>query len=147
MLKQHINIAVDVILFTIIDEKAHVLLIKRKFPPFLHVYAFPGGFVQDFETLEEAALRELSEETDIKNANIEVLDIYDDLDRDPRARVISIAFIGVIDFERIDHLRASSDALIAEWVQINEVKELAFDHNLMFQDALKFLSSIQNIQN
>ena len=143
MLRQHINLAVDIILFTIIEEKPHVLLIKRKYPPFLHEYCFPGGFVKDHETLKEAALRELEEEADIRNAqNLEVLEIYDQIGRDPRGRIISIAFMGTINFENTSHVRAGDDALIVEWVPVTEVKVLAFDHNKMLSDALKFLSTV-----
>lgn len=146
MINQHIYLAVDAILFTVIDEKPHVLLVKRKNNPFSHKLAFPGGFVKDHETLKEAVMRKLEEETNLKDIeSIEVLDIYDSLERDPRGRVISVAFIGVVNFEQINHLKVySNDILTAEWIPINEVKSLAFDHNIMFADSLNFLSTIKS---
>lgn len=140
MIKQNIKITVDIVLFTIIDKISHVLLIRRKHEPFFHKQGLPGGFVQDNETLKEAAFRELMEETNISKEFIEILDIYDDIDRDPSARVISVAFVGIVEFEKVS-LKARSDVISSEWTPIGEAEklELAFDHNKILKDAIKFL--------
>ena len=144
MTKQNIHLAVDVLLFTLIEKKLHVLLIKRKNNPFINEFAFPGGFVQEGELLKEAALRELKEETGVKNVqNMQLLDVYDAVNRDPRGRVISNAFIALADFSVMEHIKAASDAVITQWMPAEEVKALAFDHNKMLADALHLLSSLK----
>ncbi|MBU1201495.1 MAG: NUDIX hydrolase [Nanoarchaeota archaeon] len=132
---QHISLAVDIVVFTVMNGFLKVLLIRRGVEPFKGKYALPGGFVRDDESLEEAALRELSEETNVKNIFIKKLSAYGDVNRDPRGRIVSVVFIALIDSERFK-LKASTDAMHAEWVNINAMKSLAFDHNTILNDSL-----------
>ncbi len=132
---QHIFLAVDIVVFTVVNGSLKVLLIRRGNEPFRGKYALPGGFVHDDESLEEAALRELSEETNVKNIFIKRLSAYGDVGRDPRGRIVSVVFLALIDSVRF-RLKASTDAMHAEWVGIDSVKSLAFDHNTILNDAL-----------
>ncbi len=133
--KQKILVAVDAVVFTVKSNELYVLLIKRRNPPFKGQYALPGGFVVDNESLEKAALRELEEETGVKDIFIKKLTAYGDVNRDPRGRVITVVFMAVIDSEKFN-LRATADAMKAEWVNSNEVKKLAFDHNKILIESL-----------
>lgn len=135
---QNIKVAVDIIVFTVIKENLNVLLIKRKYDPFKGQYAIPGGFVKDDESLEQAAARELQEETNVKNIFMKKLTAYGAVNRDPRGRVISIAYIALVDSEKFN-LKATTDALKAKWVRVDEIKELGFDHITILQDCLKEL--------
>lgn len=134
---QHINVAVDIVVFTVISGQLHILLIRRGKEPFYGEYALPGGFVEDDESLENAALRELSEETNVKNIFIKKLTAYGDVKRDPRCRIITIAFMALIDAEKFKvEAHAHHDAILAEWKHVHSVKKLAFDHNKILENAL-----------
>ncbi|WP_134088458.1 NUDIX hydrolase [Olivibacter sp. XZL3] len=134
-------LTVDILLFHRGENQEwHILLIKRKQEPFKDQWAFPGGFVDIDEKIDAAAFRELEEETGITNLNLERLGIYDDPDRDPRGRTISIAYIGILDEQR--GAIASDDALEAEWFAIDKLPHLAFDHQKIMMDGRKKLSSV-----
>ncbi len=132
---QKILVAVDIVVFTVKNGELYVLLIKRKHPPYQLQLAIPGGFVLNNENLEEAAMRELVEETGVDDIFIKKLTAYGDVNRDPRGRVVSVVFLALIDSEKF-RLHASSDALQAQWINVEEVKKLAFDHNKILEDAL-----------
>ncbi len=102
MVKQHILLAVDNIIFTIVKDKLHVVLIQRAAEPFMNAWAIPGGFVHDDETVDEAAYRELAEETNVKNVYLEQLYTFGELNRDPRGRVVSCAHIALVPFKALD---------------------------------------------
>jgi 8-oxo-dGTP diphosphatase len=104
-----------------------LLLIKRKNPPFEGKWALPGGFVEIDETLEEAAKRELKEETGISNIDLKQLHTFGAIDRDPRGRNISVVYYGLLDGEKIS-IKADSDACEVKWFPIEKLPELAFDH-------------------
>lgn len=132
-------ITVDCVVFGL--DKQHilkVLLIQRNLPPFKGQWALPGGFVRMHETLEEAALRELREETGVKNIFLEQLYTFGLLDRDPRDRVITVTYYGLINLEEYQ-LAAATDADDAAWFAIDRLPPLAFDHETIFQTALKRL--------
>lgn len=135
-IKQHIQVTVDAIVFGYNQESGiSVLLIKRKIEPFLHQWALPGGFVLDHETLEEAVKRELREEAGISIDYLEQLFTFGRPDRDPRARIISIAYFGLVrsgDFT----LFASTDAAEAKWFNIYDLPKLAFDHSEIIEKAI-----------
>ena len=135
---QNILLTVDIIVFSVMHDKLNVLLIKRKNPPFQGEYALPGGFVKDDEDLQEAARRELVEETNVKNIFMKKLNVYGKVDRDPRGRVVSAAYIALIDHEKFQ-LKATTDALKAEWIPYEHIKVLAFDHKKILSEALKEL--------
>lgn len=102
MIKQHILLAVDNIIFTIVKDKLHVVLIQRAVEPFMNAWAIPGGFVHDNETVDDAAYRELAEETNVKNVYLEQLYTFGDINRDPRGRVVSCAYIALVEHKSLD---------------------------------------------
>lgn len=131
-------VAVDLVIFRGTLPHAEVLVIERKNDPFKGHYALPGGFVDENETIEVAAARELQEETslfvfaDIKNAELNLVGIYSDPQRDPRGRVISIAYSGVLKDMCWNNAEARDDAVSLKWVPVSSIPKyfkLAFDHN------------------
>lgn len=136
------SVTVDIIICTITHDMVRVLLIKRKHPPFRDCWAIPGGFVEiaKEETLEQAAARELQEETGLKNVYIEQLKTYGDPKRDPRTRVITVAYYALIPEHRMNKIKAGDDAKEAEWFPLRWLPEnLAFDHKKILTDALQRL--------
>lgn len=134
-------VTVDCVIFGL-DESStlKVLLIKRAHEPFRDQWALPGGFVDMDEPLETAALRELEEETGVKDLFIEQLFTFGDPDRDPRGRVISVAYYALVNLE--EHpVRADSDARNVEWFDIEALPKLAFDHGKIMNTAIKRLRS------
>ena len=136
--KDQFYVAVDAVVFTILSKELRILLVKRKIPPFQGSFALPGGFVHLNENLEDAARRELEEETGVKGIFLKKLHAFGDVGRDPRARVISIPYLAIIDGDSV-RLHASSDAELARWFSVYELPELAFDHRKIIDDALSHL--------
>lgn len=132
------SVTVDVIIFTLRDNYLQVLLIKRKYPPFQEVWAIPGGFVGIDESLEEAALRELEEETGVCDVYLEQLYTFGEVDRDPRGRVITVAYFALVPAAAIDP-HAGSDAAETGWWSMYDLPPLAFDHAEILAYALKRL--------
>jgi len=132
------SVTVDVIVCTIKNDDLFVLLIKRKYPPFKNFWAIPGGFVNiDLqESLEDAATRELEEETNVKNIYIEQLKTYGDPYRDPRSRIITVVYFALVPENKIDQqfLKAKDDAKEIDWFSINNLPDLAFDHRKIIED-------------
>lgn len=140
-LQQNIKIAVDAIVFGYTDNKLNVLLIKQKFGALKNQWALVGGFVKDSETLSEAVNRELQEETGIKVNYLEQLYTFgDNIERDPRFRVISVSYFALVNSTKLV-LKADSDADDAKWFSINELPNLAFDHNEILDTAKNRLQS------
>jgi len=131
------KVTVDIVIFTIQEGALKVLLIKRRIPPFLGQTAIPGGFVQEDEDLDQAALRELKEETGVSDVYLEQLYSFGKPDRDPRGRVITIAYFALISPDR--KLKAGSDATAAAWYGIDKLPPLAFDHATILNYALERL--------
>jgi 8-oxo-dGTP diphosphatase len=120
-------LTVDCIVFGRAGAALSVLLIKRKGPPFQDCWALPGGFLDLDETLEQAACRELAEETGVQLSQMKQLHVFDALGRDPRERTLSIAHVAVVDVA--DHPPAASDdASEAAWFALDRLPALAFDH-------------------
>lgn len=138
MIKQHILVTVDNIIFTITEEKVQILLIKRLVDPFRWEWALPGGFVLENETLAEAAHRELAEETSVKNAYLEQLYTFSEVKRDPRWRTISCAYMALISRENMT-IKAWSDAAEAKFFDIKKLPKLAFDHKKIVEYAIQRL--------
>jgi 8-oxo-dGTP diphosphatase len=133
-------VTVDVVVLTLLYRDLHVLLIERGEDPFAGRRSLPGGFVRPNESLEEAAERELQEETGVAAApHLEQLGAYGEPDRDPRMRVVTVAYLAVLP--TIDHIEAGSDAAHAELVPVREVldgrDDLAFDHGEILTDAVE----------
>lgn len=127
------KLTVDAVVF---DRAGRLLLIKRKSPPFKGCYALPGGFVEHGETVEEAARRELKEETGVTVESQRLVGVYSDPGRDPRGQVVSIAFLMKA---RAARPTAGDDAAAAEFVADWRSKPLAFDHAKIVADAIALL--------
>ncbi len=128
-------LTVDCVLFGLDTDDLKILLIRRNLPPFQGQWALPGGFVRVDETLEDAALRELQEETGVGHVFLEQLYTFGTLDRDPRERVVTVAYYALINLQ--DHrLQAGTDASAAQWFAVDTLPRLAFDHDHIFATAL-----------
>jgi 8-oxo-dGTP diphosphatase len=130
------SVTVDVVIFTLRDQNLKVLLIQRKHFPFANYWAIPGGFVGMQESLETAALRELEEETGVRDVYIEQLYTFGQPDRDPRTRVITVAYFALVPDTSLSPLQAGSDAADARWWSIYDLPPLAFDHAEILDYAL-----------
>jgi 8-oxo-dGTP diphosphatase len=134
----NIKVAVDAIVFGYSkNDGVSVLLIKRKYAPYKDSWAIPGGFVLENESLEEAVKRELLEETGIKVSYLEQLYTFGDPKRDPRQRIVSIAYFALVKSSQFQQLKASTDAEEAQWFSIGKLPQLAFDHKKILQTAIE----------
>ncbi len=129
------QVAVDLVVFTIRDGALQALLIRRGLPPFQDEWALPGGFVRD-ETLEAAARRELEEETGLHDVYLEQLCTFGDPGRDPRGRIVSVAYFALI---RPEPVRGATDAAEARWFPAAQPPRLAFDHAAILDTGLRRL--------
>ena len=129
------SVTVDIVIFTVMDKDLKVLLIKRKLPPFKDSWAIPGGFVKIDESLEDAALRELYEETNVSDVYLEQLYTFGEVERDPRMRVITVSYFALISSDRLE-LKASTDAIDVRWFSTKELPALAFDHKKIIDYAV-----------
>jgi 8-oxo-dGTP diphosphatase len=120
-------LAVDCVVFGLDETDLKVLLIQRKLAPFQHAWALPGGFVHLDETLDEAARRELEEEAGVSDVHLEQLYSFSTIDRDPRERVVTVAYYALAKLS--DHrIRAATDAMGVGWFSLDDLPKLAFDH-------------------
>ena len=125
---QQIKLAVDAVVFGYAREEGlSTLLIKRRIDPFENQWALPGGLVGNHESLEEAVQRELLEETGVSLGYLEQLYTFGKLGRDPRNRVVSVAYFGLVRQDKFK-LHASTDAKDAGWFNVKKLPPLAFDH-------------------
>ncbi len=124
---------VDVIL----QKGSEILLVKRKNKPFMDHLALPGGFVNQGENVENAAIREVMEETSLQIEPIEILGVYSDPKRDPRRHILTVVFIGII-LEGIPNPKDDSSEI--EWIQLDDIqkKDLAFDHKQILSDYIEW---------
>ena len=134
----HPAVTVDICVFTIRSDELKVLLIKRALDPFLGSWALPGGFVGIDEDLDAAAARELREETGVETGYLEQLCTFGRVDRDPRERVISVAYFALIPSDAIE-IRAATDAEGVGWFTASELPPLAFDHRAILDAAFERL--------
>ena len=133
-----IRVTVDVVIFTVRDGALHVLLVRRAAAPYAGRYAIPGGFVHEDESLETAALRELAEETGVRDIYLEQLYSFGDPGRDPRGRVVTVAFFALIASADL-RLAAGTDAAEARWFPTSALPALAFDHQRIVDYAVERL--------
>lgn len=134
------KVAVDAIVFGYSKaDGVSVLLIQRKYEPFKGSWAIPGGFVLENESLEEAVRRELEEETGIKVNYLEQLYTFGEPLRDPRQRIIAVAYFGLVKASQYQELKASTDAENAKWFSIKKLPALAFDHKQILSVAIERL--------
>ena len=127
----------DCIVFARNELDFRVLLVQRANEPYKGKWAFPGGFMNMDETTEEAARRELKEETGLIVDDIRQIGTFDRVDRDPRGRVITVAYFVVID--GIREVKGGDDAAVARWFSIQNLPELAFDHQEIMEVTLRKL--------
>lgn len=131
-------LTVDCVVFGLDAEELKVMLIQRGLPPFEGKWALPGGFVHLDESLEDAARRELEEETGLSKVFLEQLYTFGRVDRDPRERVVSVAYYALVNLD--DHpVKAATDAQAAAWFGVHDIPGLAFDHEEIVQVALERL--------
>lgn len=130
----HPAVTTDIVIFTIRQDELKVLLIKRALPPHRNQWALPGGFIKMEESLEEGARRELEEETGVTGVYLEQLYTFGRPDRDPRERVITVAYLALIPANRLE-IKAGSDAADALWFNTKELPDLAFDHKRILKVA------------
>lgn len=135
------SVTVDVVIFTLMEGQLHVLLVKRKHWPFEGCWAIPGGFVQMDESLETAARRELWEETGVNDVYLEQLYTFGEPRRDPRTRVISVAYFALIRADQ-HPIRGSDETTDVRWFPVSGLPgKLAFDHDTVLAVALDRLRS------
>jgi len=132
----HPAVTTDCVIFGFDGVRIKVLLIERGEEPYKGKWAFPGGFMRIDESAEEGALRELEEETGLKTASVQQLKAYTAVDRDPRERVITIAFYALV---KLSDVRGGDDAASAKWFSLDEIPSLAFDHEQILRFALSRL--------
>ncbi len=134
----HPAVTTDIVIFSIREEQLKLLLVRRAREPFAGAWALPGGFVDIDEDLEACALRELEEETGVTGVYLEQLHTWGHPKRDPRERVISVAYYALIPSNRLQ-LRPASDAEAVAWFALHELPSLAFDHQEIVTMAHKRL--------
>ena len=119
------------------EKEPKALLIQRGNEPFKGQWALPGGFLNMDETTEQCAVRELEEETGLKVTEIKQIGAYSKVDRDPRGRTITVAYLAIID--KVENVKGLDDAAKAQWFPISNLPKLAFDHEEIMRDAIKLL--------
>ncbi len=130
-------VTVDAVVFAFVEKQTKLLLINRKNEPFKGRWALPGGFVGMDEELEQAAKRELAEETALEGVSLEQMHTFGECGRDPRGRQITIVFAGVAR-NNLNSIKAGDDAADARWFDVENLpKDLAFDHNEVIKFARK----------
>lgn len=138
------SVATDIVIFRMANSRLEVLMIRRKNPPYKGYLAFPGGFVGIDESTEEAAYRELLEETNVKDVYLEQLYTFSKPDRDPRMRIISVAYMALVRNIDLNEM-AGDDAADVVWLGVNDLLrdlengdiDLAFDHEIIFKKAIE----------
>ncbi len=131
-------VTTDCVIFGFDKGELKILLIERGIEPFKGKWAFPGGFIRDNENSDECAIRELREETGLENIFIEQLYTFSDVDRDPRGRVVTVAYYALVKLSEYI-IEAGDDASNAKWFPISQVPPLAFDHDRILRMAVNRL--------
>ena len=132
----HPAVTTDCVIFGFNGERLQVLLIERGIEPYKGRWAFPGGFLKIDETAEEGALRELKEETGLEGAYLEQFHTFSAPERDPRERVITIAYYALV---KIQEVKGGDDAASARWFPLDDIPSLAFDHDYILRMATQRL--------
>ena len=122
------------------EANAKVLLIQRGDEPYKGCWAFPGGFMNMDETTEQCAIRELEEETGLKVNEVHQIGAYSKVNRDPRGRTVTVAYLAVID--KPISVVGQDDAAKAEWWPLSALPQLAFDHDEIIKDAICLYTTI-----
>ena len=124
------------------EAEPKVLLIERGDEPFKGCWAFPGGFMNMDETTKQCAIRELEEETGLKVREVHQIGAYSKVDRDPRGRTVTVAYLAIVDEPMA--VSGQDDAAKAQWFLLSALPELAFDHDEIMRDAIKKYEEIVN---
>lgn len=133
-------VSVDLVIFTVSEEKLRVLLVKRATEPFIDMWSIPGGFLKEAESLEDAAIRVMKEKTGVQEVYLEQLYTFGRPDRDPRARVITVTYFALIPWK---HLTQPESHMVTDvaWFTADDLPKLAFDHNEILAYAINRLRS------
>ncbi len=123
------GVTVDTVIFLREERVIKIFLIQRGGEPFKGSWALPGGYIEMHETTEEAAYRELQEETGLAHIALTRVDVFDAVDRDPSSRVISIGYMAMIDAAQAANAKAGDDAAVLQWLPLDALPDLAFDHS------------------
>jgi 8-oxo-dGTP diphosphatase len=132
------GVTVDLVIFTINDDRLHILLVNRAEEPFAGCWSIPGGFLRRGESLEEAAMRVMQEKTGVREVYLEQLYTFGAPDRDPRARIITVTYLALIPLKELSQPGTRDLANLA-WFPIDQIPELAFDHNTILAYAVSRL--------
>lgn len=132
----HPSVTTDCVIFGFDGTNLNVLLVERGIEPYKGRWALPGGFMRMDESAEEGALRELKEETGLEGAYIKQFGTFTAPNRDPRERIITIAYYALV---KIQEVRGADDAADARWFPLNKIPSLAFDHDMILRTALNEL--------
>ena len=130
-------LTVDCAIFCNYKAVKHILLIERAQDPFANTWAFPGGFVDMDEDLDQAAYRELKEETGFENCELKQFKTYGSVNRDPRGRTVSVVYTGELHLNQLPQVIGMDDAKQAKWWPIDQLPSLAFDHDLIMSELLE----------
>lgn len=133
-------LTVDCAIFCNCKHKTYILLIERANEPFKNKWAFPGGFVDMDEDLETAAYRELKEETGFEKIMLAQYRTYGAVHRDPRGRTVSVVYVGQMKVDQLPQVKGEDDALKAKWIDVEELPDLAFDHDAIMNDLKNHLN-------
>ncbi len=136
----HPAVTTDIVIFTIQNQQLDALFVRRRNPPYQGEWALPGGFVDINEDIDTCAQRELFEETLVDNVYLEQLYTFGQHDRDPRERVITVAYYALIPRDKLQP-KAGSDAQEVNWFPIKQLPKLAFDHDQIIQKALERIAA------
>lgn len=129
-------------IFTIDKGIVKVLLIKRKNEPYKDKWALVSGAMYNNELIEVAAERELKEKTNLEKIKIELVDVFDDIDRSPLLRMIGFSFIGIVDIEKAKFIKETNKTSDAEWFDIKQIPSLAYDHNKILKASIQKLKDL-----
>lgn len=139
-------VTVDLVIFTVSEEKLKVLLVKRANEPFKGVWSIPGGFLVAQESLEDAAVRVMKEKTGVKEVYLEQLYTFGRPDRDPRARIITVTYFALIPWQNLVQ-PASSKVAEVDWYPVDQLPEVAFDHQEILTYAISRLRAKTSYSN
>ncbi len=132
-------ISVDLVVLTIVDDSLRVLLVRRRHEPFAGVWSLPGGLIRSRESLEDAARRTLRQKTGVSDIFLEQLYTFGQHDRDPRGRVVTVAYYALVPVDTVTILRADGAEADIGWVPVSPMAPLAFDHERIVDYALERL--------
>jgi len=126
-------------IFTVDKGVVKVLLIRRKNEPFKDKWALVGGALYNNESLEECSRREIKEKTGLENINLNLCNIFSEVNRSPVMRMVAVSYLGVVDIDKVNVLKETLKTSNADWFSINNIPKLAYDHNEILNDSLEKL--------